>query len=117
MKVAVTDVNEVPKITTVTGTNLLVYHVWLKVTEVVEVGWLRNHEDNMLDFDSIEDEDMADLEEGSEPKRQKVGNESGSSTPNQQVGGGKMSKLVQAQYPLLCKGSNDTSILHHYFVS
>jgi hypothetical protein len=62
IKIGITDVNKIPKFTTVTGSNLLIYHVWIKVTEVVELGWMKSADDNLLNFDAIEEEDISEME-------------------------------------------------------
>ncbi|KAM0830892.1 hypothetical protein ACQ4PT_065918 [Festuca glaucescens] len=81
MKIGIADVGKIPKVTTVTGSNLLIYHVWIKVIEVVELGWMKNAKDNLLDFDAIEDEDISEMEDKRDPKRLK-GTDAGNSTPD-----------------------------------
>ncbi|KAM0830893.1 hypothetical protein ACQ4PT_065918 [Festuca glaucescens] len=84
MKIGIADVGKIPKVTTVTGSNLLIYHVWIKVIEVVELGWMKNAKDNLLDFDAIEDEDISEMEDKRDPKRLK-GTDAGNSTPEPDV--------------------------------
>ncbi|KAM0839038.1 hypothetical protein ACQ4PT_060571 [Festuca glaucescens] len=82
-KVGVVDVDMVPQFTKITTPKLLIYHIPVKVVEVVEEGWLRPNEELQLDFDSIEEvEDR--VEDDRDPKRQR-GTENAQQTPNKKL--------------------------------
>jgi hypothetical protein len=83
MKVGVVDVDKVPKFTRITSAKLFIYHIPVKVTEIVEQGWMRPDNDQFPDFDSIEDLYCGPLEEKN-PKKRK-GSDADPPSPSQLI--------------------------------
>ncbi|KAM0923956.1 hypothetical protein ACQ4PT_005183 [Festuca glaucescens] len=82
-KVGVVDVDLVPPFTKISTPKLLIYHIPVKVVEIVETGWQRPEEELLLDFDSI-DEAEDRVVDDRDPKRLKEANDS-TKTPTKKI--------------------------------